>query len=141
MVLGGVFTRPEWHLMDLELDGIGSDAGTRVLLIDGAVAARVDGLDFSDARISAFNLGADYLYLVLGDTVDFDDVRVDRAPQGETLWPLIAQMNTGDCTPCALPLADWNGTYRASPYTFPMALSSSAGPGPLRECRTARGRR
>ncbi len=124
---GATFTSPEWHLLELEIDGLGSDAGSRVLLIDGTATARVEGLDFSAAQINSLDLGAVYLDLGLAATVDIDDVRVDSAPQGDTLWPIVAQTSTGSCVICALPLTDWAGVPRVSPYTFPMTLSSSAG--------------
>ena len=66
-----------WHLMELYVEGIGTDAGTRALWFDGVRVARVGSLDFTGLGSNLLQIGEwwsdDRRWT---GSLDFDDVRL-----------------------------------------------------------------
>jgi hypothetical protein len=126
VLLGTPMTVPDWHLVEMELDNLGTDAGFRRLIVDGQLVVHADNQQLT-APIDQAHLGAVYLFPDLAATVDMDDARLDTAPQATTLWGLVAPAVTAACTPVAVTAFDWTTVPRPVPYAFTAALSSSPG--------------
>jgi hypothetical protein len=128
VVLGTRYTYPDWHLVELELTGIGTPAGSRTLFVDGVQSAQANGLDLSTALLHSYRIGADYLYLQLGATVDIDDVRLDTATQADQLVVGTQVVPAvGQCAPAVVEMLDVHGTLARSPYAMTVDLSGTQG--------------
>lgn len=115
-----------WHLAELVLDGIGTMAGSRTLIIDGIQVAQATPLDLHNALLTAVRLGDVYLYYAVGDTLDLDDVRVDTDLQPDRIWAVMSATVAGVCMPGFAELADYQYNTRPAPY----ALTANIAPTP-----------
>jgi hypothetical protein len=105
-----------WRLFEGAMLGLGTDAGTRVLWLDGVEVIRLSGIDWSGERFGGLNFGEYYGDLQYRGTLDFDDVRIDTAPPATRFEVTASDLTVGRCTPIGVALRHASGATASAPY-------------------------
>ncbi|MBI3183693.1 MAG: hypothetical protein HYZ28_16265 [Myxococcales bacterium] len=107
----------QWHLLELELQGVGTSAGQRQLYVDGVLQATTGSRNWNGWSITKFNLGEPWSDArEFQGTIDFDDVRAGPESHPSRLALAGAsEVAVGQCVPLAVQLRSSFGAQVAPP--------------------------
>lgn len=117
----------DWHFLQLELEGLGTDAGRLVGAVDGRVIGALQ-FDWTGARLSRYLLGFGAVHdQWLGDIAIDDLVALTerRASFARLSAPQVTEV--GRCTPASITFLDRDGGTLAPPDFSSVYLRSDAG--------------
>ena len=118
----------DWHLFQLDLAGLGTDAGTLTGALDGEFLATIGGLAWEQAQVSRLLLGFGAVHDQWRGSFDLDDLVMlseRRAVFAGIEAPPFTEV--GACTPFALEFFDLDGGLLAPPDVSLVFLESDAG--------------
>ncbi len=123
----GTLDAGTWNLVELAVDGLngGITAGRRRLWVNRQLVATATGLNFSSAAWTPVGLGIGQPWSDdrrFQGTLDYDDVRLSRAPHGSGLQ--VAQVDGGvpGCEAFEVTLLDSLGAPAPAPYDVSLVL-------------------
>jgi len=102
-----------WHLVEFMWEGVGTDAGSRELYLDGVLGTRSEGLDFVwSQRQRELTLGETYSLESFQGVFDVDDLRLSELPPASrlSLADADASVSVGLCEALTLVLLDSRGS-------------------------------
>lgn len=126
-----------WHLVELSLVGLRSDAGQREVRVDGQRLAARRGLDWSvedtsDWRPRRLQVGSAFTEaggVGMTGVYDFDDVRISgTAPASTVVFRDSGVLLLSTCNPVRVGLADsMDGGAAPAPYDVELSLGADGG--------------
>mgnify|MGYP001334886631 CR=1 FL=1 len=116
-----------WHLLQLELEGLGTDAGRLVGALDGRLIGALP-FDWTGARLSRYLLGFGAVHdRWLGEIAIDDLVTLTERRAAFAQLTAPQRADVGRCTPASLTFHDLDGGLLAPPDFSPIYLRSDAG--------------
>lgn len=125
---GPVFPVSGWHLVEMNVFGVGSTSGARQVWLDGALQVERTKIDWRGLSAFRFNFGEPWANnrSQVG-TLDFDDLRLSDAPMASRLAWSEQRPGASGCRAFTLMLVDSTGSPAPAPYPVEASLGGSAG--------------